>query len=374
MSNLVYYKLNEFHNNFSYGESYIRYADGNEIKTGLYINNYHQLECLPDRLFDYSKTIYAIKNVVCIFTPDSSFKLRKIYPIYKADNENYLILNENLKLTDVNKEFFIDEDDWILLSYKGKDNIISEYTEKLNKEQIEKQKKIEEQKLKEEKEIELSNKLQLIRNIFSSINNSLHQDKIITKIFMPKRIKLFYYMISFIGLLFGVCFKQIGLILFCLLFLVCNFILLRTYKKEKDKEEFEVDINNYERLQFQNKLPIEILGKIKKIENELIILNYKKIDSSILDLLKQSVNLTIYVSTNEEYYLENKEELDSKLQEFLNNTLSYIKTLKDNQEIESNYIGVEISKNIIGMIDKNNELFKSMIKYNHYLTDIYKEL
>lgn len=91
-------------------------------------------------------------------------------------------------------------------------------------------------------------------------------------------------------------------------------------------------------------MPIEILGKIKKIENELIILNYKKIDSSILDLLKQSVNLTIYVSTNEEYYLENKEELDSKLQEFLNNTLSYIKTLKDNQEIESNYIGLKFLK------------------------------
>lgn len=41
MNNLVYYKLNEFHNNFSYGESYIRYADGNEIFKSMIKDNHY---------------------------------------------------------------------------------------------------------------------------------------------------------------------------------------------------------------------------------------------------------------------------------------------------------------------------------------------
>ena len=56
-----------------------------------------------------------------------------------------------------------------------------------------------------------------------------------------------------------------------------------------------------------------------------------KVHTDILKLLQESINLTIYISTDEKYYLSHKEELDDKLIEFLDNTLKYIETLKDNE-------------------------------------------
>ena len=99
-----------------------------------------------------------------------------------------------------------------------------------------------------------------------------------------------------------------------------------------------------------------------------------KVHTDILKLLQESINLTIYISTDEKYYLSHKEELDDKLIEFLDNTLKYIETLKDNRKIEETYIKGSISKDILSMIDKNNELLKDMIKDNHYLVDIYKDI
>lgn len=374
MSSLKYYTfVGRSQDNFINGCIYVRYGDGPERNTGLYINRNFQLECLSDSFFTFRREMYSIKNAVCIFSPNSKIKLKKIYSIYKSESKKYYLLTEDLDLEYVNKEYFIDEEDWNKKGSIEQDTIIQEAYDKFAQNEVKKTKEYEELEKKQKEKNELEKKLKILKNIFNSINSSLKQNKTITKVLMPKRLKMYYYIVSIIGLFLGIIFKQLGLILFSSFFLVSNFILLRTYKIEKF-EEYEIDINNYERLKFQNNLPLNFLGKIKMIENELVILNYKKIDSTILDLLQQSVNLTIYVSTNQEYYLNNKEVLDEKLQEFLDNTLEYIRILKENQEIESNYISSQISKNIIGMIDKNNDLFKSMIKDNHYLTDIYKEL
>ena len=161
----------------------------------------------------------------------------------------------------------------------------------------------------------------------------------------------------------------IGIILILLFFGV---FFYQSKTKTKEDERFNIDINFYEKLKAQNLLPLELLGKIKLVENEIIILKYLNVNKDIIKLLQSSINLTIFISTNEQYYNSNKKKIDTQLTEFLDNTLKYIETLKENRKIESLYIENQISQDILNMIDKNNELFKDLIKDNHYLVDIYK--
>lgn len=374
MASLNYYICrDEYLDNFKYMSTYIRYEDGKDSNTGLYINDYHQLECIPDYKFRMNNTINSIKDVVAIYKTNN-LRIGKVYSVYKSDNKKYRIISEDLKLTDISKDYFIDTDEWDKLNEEQRNVLIVNTKNELEKSELEKQIVEKEKKIKEEEKTNIKNQIKLIENVCKSITQNLIISKKMYKETIPKNIKTSYIFISIIIFIIGLILKQF-LLIGCGLFLfVITFILMRNVEKEIINEEYIIDINHYERLKFQNKLPLELLGKIKLIENELIILNYKKINSDILKLLQQSINLTVYISTNEDYYKKNKEELDIKLTEFLDNTLGYINTLKENKELEETYISATISEDILKMIDKNNELFVSMIKDNHYLTDIYKNV
>lgn len=368
MASLKYYLCNEVHlKNFNYQKSYIRYGNGENYKTGLYINNNYHLECQDDNFFLFDYEIHSIKNIVAI-QEHELLQLGKTYSVFEYTVDKYYILIENLTLSYISKKYFVDEDIWINMNEKEKKNLLE-----FNRKKIE-EFKLEEQKIKNEKEKELKKikNIHTIKEVCSAISKDIIISKTIYNEKIPKHIKLYFVFWGAIIMLWGLLTKQQIISIIGLISIVLDFIFLQDTKNIKLNEEYDVNINHYERLKFQNKLPIHLLGKIKLIENELIILNYKKVNVEILKLLQQSINLTIYISTNEEYYQKNKEEFDNKLNDFLDNTLKYIKTLKENREIETDFISMSISEDILKMIDKNNELFISMIKDNHHLTDIYQ--
>jgi hypothetical protein len=102
-------------------------------------------------------------------------------------------------------------------------------------------------------------------------------------------------------------------------------------------------------------------------------LNSKKVDDDIIGLLQQNINLTIALMGSGNYYEENKEVLDEKANELLDNSMKYIDILENDKIVQDNFIKETLSNQIIEAIDQNNKLFNSMIKDHHYLTDFYEK-
>lgn len=375
MSALRIYKCNDFLNNFNYGDKYIRVDNGDSPKTGLYINNKYELECISDGYFTYSEQIHSIKKVVAIYSNNNTpIKIGNVYSVFKLTDTNYRILADNLRMTNVSKDFFLDKEDCDKMSkeeFELAKEKIANLLESDEKQRLQKEKEIKE--IEEKKKL-IKEQKNLIESVCDKINNSLIISKTIYKENVPKSYKLIYFFYGTITLLISILFKNPIAILISAFSLFITIGVSKEIKNTKYNEKYDIDINHYERLKFQNTLPLNLLGKIKQVENELIILNYMKVNNDILKLLQESINLTIYISTDEKYYLSHKEELDDKLIEFLDNTLKYIETLKDNRKIEEIYIKGSISKDILSMIDKNNELLKDLIKDNHYLVDIYNNV
>ena len=294
----------------------------------------------------------------------------KVYGVISGDNKEYKILDEELKFKTYPIKYFVSNEKYKELSKEEltilETNIYTEIQSNIFDKLKEEEEKVALKLEKQKKE----NTLKLIKDISKAINSNLTYNSTKEIIKIPKVLKINSIIMSLFFCGYFIFNKDLIGIILILLFFGVFFYQSKT--KTKEDERFNIDINFYEKLKAQNLLPLELLGKIKLVENEIIILKYLNVNKDIIKLLQSSINLTIFISTNEQYYNSNKKKIDTQLTEFLDNTLKYIETLKENRKIESLYIENQISQDILNMIDKNNELFKDLIKDNHYLVDIYK--
>lgn len=123
------------------------------------------------------------------------------------------------------------------------------------------------------------------------------------------------------------------------------------------KEEQEKMVRSSFSLERLNNMPIHILGKIKIIENNILILRTMNIPTSILKLTYESVDLTLALV---EY--NTSDEISEKINDFLDTTIKYCETLKNNKNIENTYIEEKLAENIANAIENNMSVLNSMIK------------
>ena len=114
-------------------------------------------------------------------------------------------------------------------------------------------------------------------------------------------------------------------------------------------------------------------AKIKQIENYMTIMRYRGVNEEIILLVEQSINLTVFTTIQDDYYSSNKEEIDERLNKFLDNTLEYIKTSLQNKDMEIYQIKKNLSEDYLKMIDRNSEMFKSITKDLGQLSNIFGE-
>lgn len=99
--------------------------------------------------------------------------------------------------------------------------------------------------------------------------------------------------------------------------------------------------------------PIPVKNKIKYIENNLINLERMNFDGSTLLLIKDSINLTILFCES-----NNCELLIDEINSFLNNIISSIEIINNNNYIEKELIKKELTDNINSLIQNNAELLE----------------
>lgn len=131
--------------------------------------------------------------------------------------------------------------------------------------------------------------------------------------------------------------------------------LQRIYMKFTKKTE----IMEYEKIRKQNNLPLEILGKIKKIENYIQILECQNYSEDILQLLKTNIDLALLIT-----FEGNDAQLVEKINHYLDTTLEYIQSLEMNKQLFNEEVELKVTENIMNILDDNESIMKELIKEN----------
>jgi hypothetical protein len=343
--------------NFLYGHLYIRYKNGpiteGYHKTGIYFNDKNQKEAVPDYLFNDYEVLYPLMELVCVYASlDGNLNMGTRYFVFSEDIDKYKVLNEKGEFKFYPKEYFMEIKDWVNASDEERNTLVEKAS--VQKKEAEKLKKLE--------------------NVTKAITNYVAISKTTHEVKISKFDSIALFVMSFMELIISFILKDIAMVIFGLSLLAMTIAMtIYSSKKTRFNEEYDMDINKYELLTQENKFPLEVLGKIKFIQNKLIILNSKKVDDDIIGLLQQNINLTIALMGSGNYYEENKEVLDEKANELLDNSMKYIDILENDKIVQDNFIKETLSNQIIEAIDQNNKLFNSMIKDHHYLTDFYEK-
>lgn len=193
----------------------------------------------------------------------------------------------------------------------------------------------------------------------------------------------FIYFIEYIVMLMIplIAFATLGIGVFTTYFLFINKNnISKDYIETNTNDDVNINIANddidLDTIDLINKLPIELLGKIKFIENELLLLKRINVSDEVLSLINECVTQTTsLLKLEKDKLIENNtinEHIINKLNNYLDNTIEYIHSLRANKEIEERYIKEQLAETIYDAIDKNTEIFKFMAKDNHLLTKYLK--
>ena len=364
--------LNNMHG-FKEGVEYLYLGEDDKLeKCGVYVSDYLTKETCSNNNFKLSSIKNSIKDVICIYEGSrKTLTLFDTYSVYKYskcdDDDNYIdrydIIDDNLNFSRYPCDYFMNIDEFEEIKNREDfDKIIKEKVDRI----------IEINKLDKE----LPKKKELINDIIDLVSEKnnvapvlVDENKINNSISSMK----FYCGLTIATAFTNLIPKPFGFVVGGLFGL---YSLSATYRyiKLKRKELYtgnKVDISNSVRecnnLEQINNLPLETLGKIKYIENNIIILNKMNVSEDILKLIKESVDLTLLLM---EY--ESNDITAKKINDFLDNTINYVKTLKNNKHIEEKYIKEELAKNINDIIDKNSAVFKSMVDDNKYIMEQFK--
>ena len=264
------------------------------------------------------------------------------YNYYKEDENSITIMAENNLLVKLNKEFLIRKEQWGKLNSQEKQKLTQELTEKMQnilekQKELAKQKEreLEEQKIRQkEREIE-KQKTQLKRSLLETIIKNSSYTKKETIELEPVSTKI------------GTGFFN------------CGPVEILYRKKERKIDQKEIDV-----LKKLNQCPLEILGKIKYIENEITILEYEKVSLEILKTIKELIGIIISF-----FEYEINEETLTKTEELFKIILIYLKEIKKGDEKQKEYIENKLADQINQKLDENIELFSKMTEDYHCMYD-----
>lgn len=326
--NLDFKRANKDLATFTEDKLYLCIKEGKtQNSNGVFIDDNEQITFATMHHFHNVKIILPIKDVVCIFAEKpSSITIGNTYSVYKIDSSsknnkiNYQIYDDSYKKLLVNASYFIDKEEYKFLVDSG--NLESRTKEIL--ELINNDLKIKEENNKAK--IEKEKSLSLVKKTLE------YADKL--RIESEK----------------GIQASKKDMDNNSFVFKILNLF-------NKKKTDVSDSIRNATYLERLNILPDDTLGKIKRIENNISILENMNVSNKILHLIKDSVYLTISL-------LEYNSDLDTlnKLNHFLDNTIDYCNTIKNNKMIEESYIKAKLAENINSVIDKNSSLFQAMVQ------------
>ena len=269
---LVYYYCEvSYLNNFSCGGYYIRVSNSESTGKGIYLNGKHELECVSDYCFHKIEEKVSIADVYAIYdSEDGSVITGNKYGVYKIDsNGNYFIFTEKFRFEYLPKSWFISTEEWMKSSTYEKKEIIekSKYACSLLDNTTQKNKSnIEDDSFKKEQK----KKLEVVSAVSRKIaeNTGVSVTKIIS--YLPKKIYFMMILIVVANTLFAFVTKNVLFGIVAVWLFITAITGRKSEKKVIDKE-IKIDLSNYERLNSMNKLSLNMLGKIKQIENALQI-------------------------------------------------------------------------------------------------------
>lgn len=363
-------------NGFNENKEYIFLGDDeNNENNGIYISETNEKQICSNISFRLSSAMKPIKDMVCIYEgANKTLTPFNVYSIFRYEEtpkdslykRRYLIVDDFYKFTKYPADYFI---------------TIEEFEKLKELPNFEEVIKAKVDKLKEKNKIveEMPFKMELIEQIYElsestdlTVHNDIIDDTQNKQLKRAKKnISIVIDMIFITSLIINITPKTVSTVLNILI----SILSILAYLKIKDIKVYENDttedlsdsIRACNSLEQVNKLPVEVLAKIKIIENNIQILNRLNISNDILKLVKDSVDFTTLL-----IQYESNDTTAKKLEEFLDNTIEYIKTLKENKNIEEEYIKKELAENINVLIDKNSIIFKSMVEDNKYLIDHFK--
>ena len=291
---------------------YVNSGYGKKGSCSRFVNKDGCIAVVPDDCFEESKVIKPIKDVICVYNGGhQDLTEGTIYSVYKVKSEEnkYVVVNDNYKDVGYSKHLFVDKDDC-----NSDKNEMSFQNAKANA------------KIAYEKEFVDKDKEKVVKRIIDIVNDiDINASNSIIEILKEDNR-------TFIQRLFNI---QVPL----------------------SKEYQEKIIRSSFALEKLNNMSIHILGKIKIIENNILILKTMSVPTNILKLIYESVDLTLALM---EYGVSN--EVSEKVNDFLDTTIKYCETLKNNKNIENTYIEGKLAENIANAIENNMSVLNSMIR------------
>ena len=394
--------------NFNKGNEYISMGPDKDLTdVGIYISNLGQKESCSNSNFNLSRALHEQKVVVAIFEGiNKTLTIGEEYSLYgsyideekNSFNKRYIIVDDNYRLYSYASDFFIDVDEYNDLK-ENNPGMLIEMQEKISikaeqfKKEYEESKKLKEleEKEKEKERKQKQKEYQHIKNILKAVSNekvsTIHsEEKQNDLIDLFNRFGRQAYLtngrngvvsvyIIILGLLmsffalnaddknviffFAFSFASLGI------FILGNSIYSNSHKKIifEELNNFDWETNYHINIKDYESLSTETLGKIKYIEQQLSKIKGNKVSDDVLALINKNIQLVTNLCEID------AESSDVKLSELLDEVISYNNTLIENKEIEEEYIKEQLAQNIHNMIEENKELFNSMAKDNHYLTD-----
>lgn len=342
----------DFHKDLKTGQRLILIEEDLENRRYLCSNNTGHIEHYPKYCLKKTTDDCKIEVKKVVALKDTNYlKKDEIYSVYNIDDNRYCILGNDYILRYVNSYYFMEKH--LYDKYKCEPHnlmleLFQPYYDKIEEEELEiknnelkllekeKQKELEKKQEKERKALikteddRFKDLVMFINdNVEISLNNIIEIDKI-------KKFNLFKYQVSIA-------------------------------KHKKINDIVSLKIKQQELLNKVNSLPYEVLGKIKFIENELIVIHNLGFSIEICKLLKESLDIVLVL-----YQYETNQETINKTIDMLDNMISYIQEIKTSKEMEEKYITKQLINNINNTLNNNSEIIKSMISDTKMFSEIYK--
>ena len=319
IGNLIYKKSLYTTNSFTKGNNYLYLGDNDEYAScGNYVGDEGNIVVGNNNNFQESHVVINIKDVVCVYaSKGDAMTTGETYSVYKITSNkygstcDYAVVNDEYEYVEYPDYYFLTKEEYMEIKYSPNYDWIIE-------------KKFLSAKYDND-DGSLKENIEKILEIANERSNKLRYKTFVTRKSSEKNI-LKKIILSIKGI------KCIDL--------NNRFLLDKSIALEKI-----------------NTLPLEILGKIKIIENNIEILDMIGIPKEIIGLVSESISLTLALLD----YNHNEDTI-IKIDEFLNNTITYCNTLRNNKNIEQSYIANKLAENINNAIENNNILFQEMIK------------
>lgn len=319
IGNLIYKKALYSTQSFMQGHNYLYLGDNDEYKScGNYIGDEGHVVVANNNNFEKSHVVISIKNVVCVYVEKGvTMTVGKEYSVYKITSAkynnvcNYAVVNDSYEYEEYPAYCFMTKEEYLEIKNHPNFKWVIE-------------KKVLSAKYDEDADYSKEH----IKKILDAVNE--RSSKLIYKSVVSKKSTK-------------------------------KSLLKRMVLAARGIDS--VDLNNRflldkgMALEKINTLPLEMLGKIKIVENNIEILDVIGVSKEIIALVSESINLTLALLD----YNHNEDTI-LKIHEFLNNTITYCNTLRNNKNIEQSYIANKLANNINSAIENNNILFEQMIE------------